>query len=302
MTYSIVARDAATGEIGVAVQTALIGVGVLCPWAEAGVGAVATQSLVRVSHGPSGLSLMRNGHTAPEALAAVLAGDEGREQRQIGMIDADGNVESYTGAQCIRYAGHKVGESYAVQANMMRHDTVPEAMSVAYEATEGPLLLRLVAALQAAQAEGGDFRGQQSAALLVVSGDLPKNAWSGVLYDIRVDDHPTPVDELARLCNKRMAWERMDDAYGAMADGDFDKVMAIYDEVVAADPDSQQMQFGFALTVATRYDNLARVEPILRRLFGSEDGEMWVEYVKRYQEAGYMPDETKVKQILALAK
>lgn len=282
MTYSIVARDPETGEIGVAVQTALVGVGRLCPWAQAGVGAVATQSLVRVSHGPSGLALMRNGHTAKEALAAVLAGDESRDVRQIGMIDVDGVVDSYTGSGCFRYAGHRVGENYAVQANMMANDTVPGAMAAAFEATDGPLVLRMVAALHAAQKEGGDFRGQQSAALKIVGGDLPKNDWEGVLYDVRVDDHPTPVDELERICKPVQAYKEVRRAYELAAEGDFDAAMAEFERASAICPDAKELRFDFALIMASSHDQLDRVEAIFQELFAED--RMWVEYVERVAE------------------
>ena len=298
MTYSIVARDPETGQMGVAVQTALPAVGVLCPWAAAGVGAVATQSLVRVAHGPSGLTLMRNGHTAAEALAGVLAADAGAERRQIGMIDANGVVDSFTGSGCIRFAGHRVGETYAVQANMMANDTVPDAMAEAFEAAEGPLLLRMIAALQAAQAEGGDFRGQQSAALKIVSGDLPKNEWEGVLYDIRVDDHATPVDELARIANRMLAWNVMRESYALADEDDYEGALGKMAQSAAMDPDALQFRFSFALEIGISQGRLDLVEDMLRETFQQDP--MYVEYYRRLVEAGLIDNPEQQAKLDAL--
>lgn len=283
MTYSIIARDPETGEIGVAVQTAWIAVGTICSWAEAGVGAVATQSYARPSHGPSGLTLIRNGHTAKEALAAVLAGDPGREVRQVGMIDVNGVADSFTGANCIRFAGHHVGENYAVQANMMATDTVPDAMVAAFESTRGELVVRLLAALQAAQGEGGDFRGKQSAALKIVKGELPKNYWEGVVFDVRVDDHAEPVTELTRICNRHQAHDKMWAGLEKAAQGDFDAAMTLYEASIAIDNTDMQPSFSFAVDVAVKHRQLSLVEHILRDLFQRD--RMWVEYFVRMAEA-----------------
>lgn len=297
MTYSIVARNPETGEIGVAVQTALPGVGRLCPWAEAGVGAVATQALVRVSHGPSGLALMRNGHTAPEALAAVLNGDDNRGVRQIGMIDAQGNVDSYTGENTIRFAGNIVGDNFSVQANMMEKDTVPEAMVDAFQNSEGRLIIRILAALDAAQAEGGDFRGSQSAALKIVSGDLPANSWEGVLFDIRVDDSKAPLIELRRLANRYLAYELSNTATQTAASGDVDGAMQQYEEAIALDPHDAQIKFWFLLTMAD-HGHLDRVQPFLRELF--REDKMWVECLRRVAEARALETEGLLETLVAL--
>ena len=163
-TYSIVARDPATGELGVAVQSHWFSVGPLVPWAEAGVGAVATQSFVEVSYGPLGLELMRAGRSAAQALGSLLATDDNAAVRQVAMIDAAGRVAAHTGDKCIDAAGHRTGDNFSVQANLMRNDTVWGAMAAAFESTPGPLAERMLAALAAAEAEGGDIRGRQSAA------------------------------------------------------------------------------------------------------------------------------------------
>ena len=198
-TYSIVARDAKTGEIGVAVQSHWFAIGPLVPWAEAGVGAVATQSFVDPSYGKLGLDLMRAGRSGPDALKGLLAADENREVRQVAMIDAQGRVAAHTGSKCIPMAGHRVGEAYSVQANLMLDEAVWPAMSRAFESAQGDLAERMLAALEAAQAAGGDIRGKQSAALVVVSGKPTGKPWQDRIYDLRVDDHPEPVAELRRL-------------------------------------------------------------------------------------------------------
>ncbi len=199
MTYSIVARDPETGQLGVAVQTGTFGVGRGVPWAEAGVGAVATQSYTEHSYGPFGLQLMKAGRSAAEALAGLVAADEGERFRQVGMVDAEGRSAAHTGAGCVRECGHLVGEGFTVQANMMARDTVWGAMAAAYEEAEGTLARRLLASLEAAEAEGGDFRGSQSAALLVVEGEPTGFEWKGRVSNLRVDDHEDPVGELRRL-------------------------------------------------------------------------------------------------------
>src|SRR5690606_11964743 len=167
VTYSIVARDPETGELGVGIQTHQPAAGACCPWVEAGVGAVATQATGNVAFGPQALALLKNGLPADRALAAILAADEMPEKRQVAVVDAGGRVAVYTGDACLPYASHRTGDGYSVQANLMARDTVPDAMAEAFELTQGPLPVRILAALDAAEAEGGDLRGRQSAALLV---------------------------------------------------------------------------------------------------------------------------------------
>lgn len=294
MTFSIVARDAKTGEMGVAVQTAIMGVGMLCPWAEAGVGVVATQAMVRVAHAPSGLALMRNGHTAREALVAVLSGDEGHSNRQVAMLDVNGDVGSYTGDNCIRFAGHRVGENYAVQANMMATPDVPDAMAQAFESTEGALVVRLLTALHAAQAAGGDFRGQQSAALKIVQSLLPKNRWEGVLFDVRVDDHARPIDELERICTRYIARNVINSGYKLADEGHFEAAVAKLYEAGDIDPDEHQFRFIFALELATTYRRVDLVEEILRGYFRDA---AWREYFHRRADARMQPDD-KTREIV----
>src|SRR5262245_30018631 len=204
-TYSIVARDAQTGELGVAVQSHWFAVGSIVPWAEAGVGAVATQSFVDASYGKLGLDLLRAGRAAPDALKGLLAADENRDDRQVAMIDATGKVAAHTGAKCIPATGHHVGKDFSVQANLMLRDTVWPAMAKAFESTQGDLASRMLAALEAAQQSGGDIRGKQSAALIVVAGKPSGRPWQDRVFDLRIDDHAEPVAELRRLVNLQRA-------------------------------------------------------------------------------------------------
>jgi len=210
MTYSIVARDPANGWLGVAVQSHYFGTGRVVTWAEAGVGAVATQSIPEVAYGPRGLERMGSGRSASEALGSLLAEDPQRALRQVGMIDAQGKVAVHTGEHCLAEAGHATGEQVSVQTNLMERATAWGAMLGAYEkATSEPFPHRLLAALDAAEHEGGDLRGRQSAALLVVSATRSDTPWRERLVDLRVDDHPNPLGELRRLLELHVAFERL---------------------------------------------------------------------------------------------
>ncbi|HUG95600.1 MAG TPA: DUF1028 domain-containing protein [Pleomorphomonadaceae bacterium] len=202
MTYSIVARDPETGRLGVAVQSHYLGVGPVVPWLEPGVGAIATQAQVDVSYGPIGLELLRNGRKAEQVVAALLASDLTPQIRQVGVVDAEGGAAAFTGTETIPAAGHLVRDGFTVQGNLLERDTCWPAMATAYEAALGeglPFSERLLRALEAAEAEGGDVRGRQSAAITIVESTLQPNPWKGRVLDARVDDHPDPVPELRRL-------------------------------------------------------------------------------------------------------
>ena len=299
-TYSIVAYDSATGELGVAVQSHWFSVGPLVPWAEAGVGAVATQTFIEASYGPLGLELMRAGRSATQTLAALVAGDPHPEVRQVAMIDARGDVATHTGSAAIEAAGHRIGRHYSVQANMMLSPTVPDAMARAFESTSGDLAARMLAALQAAQREGGDIRGMQSAALLVVSGQPTGMPWVDRIFDLRIEDHPRPVDELARLLHLARAYRHMNAGDAALTEGDVALALREYATAEAMLPDSAtngEMVFWHAVTLA----NLGRVEeslPYFRRAY-AEDAN-WRELVRRLPAAGQLPDDPAVlRRILA---
>jgi len=287
-TYSIVARDPATGELGVAVQSHWFSVGPLVPWAEAGVGAVATQSLVEVSYGPLGLDLMRAGRTAPEALAGLLAADPHPEVRQVAMIDAQGRVAAHTGEDAILAAGHQTGEAYSVQANLMEHPTVWPAMARAFESTEGDLAARMLAALEAAQAEGGDIRGRQSAALLVVSGESTGRPWQDRIFDLRIEDHPDPLVELRRLLHLARAYREMNAGDEAMTTSDVEAAVASYNRAAEMVPESAEMVYwaGVSLAGAGRVDEAL---PRFERAFAADP--RWAVLTPRLPLSGLLPDD-----------
>lgn len=296
-TYSIVARDAATGELGVAVQSHYFSVGSIVSWAEAGVGAVATQSVANVDYGPRGLALMREGLSASQALSALVENDPGRDVRQVAMVDANGRVAAHTGARCIPAAGHLEGDGFCVQANLMTNEDVWPAMTRAFEEAPGDLTDRLVAALEAAQAAGGDIRGQQSAALLVVSGDRSTEPWRGRLFDLRVEDHPEPVAELKRLVRLRRAYRLSDESDELMAQGRFDEAAALLERALELAPENDELRFWAALTLL-RSGREERALAMLREVFSR--GPRWAELVRRLAPLGLIPEEPgALERILA---
>ncbi len=207
MTYSIVARDPLTGRYGVAVQSHAYTVGPIVPWLEAGVGAIATQAFVNVSFGPIGLEMLRNGWSSEKVVAALVAGDETPEQRQIGVVDTQGRGAAHTGSACVPAAGHLVRDGFTVQGNLLERDEVWRSMAPAYEAAlveKLPFSERLLRTLEAAEEQGGDVRGRQSAAIVIVDGELRPTRWQALNMDLRVEDHDQPVPELRRLVN---LWE-----------------------------------------------------------------------------------------------
>ena len=304
-TYSIVAKDPETGALGVAVQSHWFQVGTVVSWAEAGVGAVATQSFVQPSYGPKGLALMTQGVPAPQALEWLLEQDPQAAVRQVGMIDAQGRVDAWTGGSCIEAAGHLVGENYAVQANLMEKDTVPAAMAEAYEKAVaegvGDFAERLLIALEAAEAQGGDIRGRQSAALLIVAPEATGNSWQDRLVDLRVDDHAEPLQELRRLVVRHRAYELMNAGDEAVAEEDFARAERLYSEAADMVPEIVELPFWKAVTLFTS-GREEEALPVFRQVFASPEGERWIELVPRLVDAGLLPDdETKIQRILATA-
>jgi uncharacterized Ntn-hydrolase superfamily protein len=298
-TYSIVARDPTTGAFGVAVQSHWFAVGPVVPWAEAGVGAVATQSFARVDYGPLGLALMRAGKTADEALQSLLRTDEGRDVRQVAMVDATGAVSAWTGPKCIAAAGHATGAGYSVQANLMARDTVWPAMARAYEAATGDFAERLLAALEAAEREGGDIRGRQSAALVVVRGEATGRPWADRLVDLRVDDHPEPLVELRRLLGLHRAYEAMNAGDEAAAKQEWEVAVRHYTTGTGLAPEVVELPFWQAVTLfAAGREDEALV--VFRNVFARE--ERWGRLVPRLVAAGLLPDDpAKLARILAVA-
>lgn len=268
-TYSIVARDSVTGQMGVAVQSHWFSVGSLVPWAEAGVGVVATQSFVDPSYGSLGLELMRAGKSAKQALDGLLASDAGEKVRQVAMIDAKGVVAVHTGSKCIPSAGHVVGEQFAVQANLMMNETIWPAMAKAFRMANGDLADRLLAALDAAQAAGGDIRGKQSAAILIVSGTSTGRLWVDRLMDLRVEDHEDPLKELRRLVNVHRAYQHMNAGDLATEHNDIDGALREYSAAMRLQPANLEMKYwtAVALVNAGRLDQSL---PIFKAVFSSD--------------------------------
>jgi uncharacterized Ntn-hydrolase superfamily protein len=290
-TYSIVARDPGTGELGVAVQSHWFSVGPIVPFAEAGVGAVATQSFVDPSYGPLGLELMKAGRSATDALAGLLVADEHPEVRQVAMIDAAGNVAAHTGDNAIIAAGHHVGENYSVQANLMERATVWPAMAEAFETAEGDLAARMLAALQAAQAEGGDIRGRQSAALIVVSGQPTGLPWVDRLFDLRIEDHPRPLEELARLLHLARAYREMNAGDEAMTQNDIAAAVQHYNTAAAMVPESAEMVFWAAVTLASE-GRVEEASPRFARAFAADP--RWAVLTPRLPAAALLPDDPQL--------
>jgi uncharacterized Ntn-hydrolase superfamily protein len=246
-TYSIVARDPSTGELGVAVQSHWFAVGSVVAWARPGVGAAATQSVAEVAHGPNALDRMQAGLDASSAIAAVIAEDDLAHFRQLGVVDASGGAAAHTGSGCIPYAGEVIGQGFASQANMMATEVVPAAMAEAYRVHEGDLADRLLAALDAAEAAGGDVRGRQSAALLVVP--ATGEYWR-TRFDLRVDDHGEPLAELRRLLRLARAYELAGRADTLLAEGDHGAASGLYVRAAELAPEADELTFWAGLGVA----------------------------------------------------
>jgi uncharacterized Ntn-hydrolase superfamily protein len=299
-TYSIVARDPATGEFGVAVQSHWFQVGPSVPWAEAGVGAVATQSFVKIEYGPKGLELMRQGKSAQEALDQLLAQDPQKDVRQVAMVDAQGRAAAWTGPKCIAAAGNHVGAGYSVQANLMDKPTVWPAMAKAFEAAKGDLADRMMAALEAAEAEGGDIRGRQSAALLVVKARSSGEPWNDRVIDLRVDDNPAPLVELRRLLGLHRAYQEMNLGDEAVAKNDVQGAVDHYTKATRMAPEIAEFPFwqAVSLFVAGQEDQAL---PLFKDVFAREP--RWARLVPRLPAAGLLPDDPKkIEKILSVAK
>ena len=280
-----------------AVQSHFFSVGSVVSWAEPGVGAVATQSLVEPAFGPNGLELMREGNSAPAALQQLIESDTGEAVRQVALVDRGGRVAVHTGMRCIAHAGHALGEQVSAQANMMEGDTVPRAMIRAYSESSGrPLAERMLAALEAAEGEGGDIRGRQSAAMVVVTARASGSPTQDRPVDLRVDDHRDPVGELRRLLGLQRAYAHAsagDDLAGA---GDLDGALVEYEAAHRAEPDNLELAFWYGLALAGngREEEAIRV---LRAPFQAHPG--WVELMKRLPAAGLLPDDGELIARLA---
>lgn len=307
-TFSIVARDPQTGEIGTAVQSHWFAVGANVIWAEAGVGAVATQSFIDPSYGKLGLDLMRAGRSAPEALRGLLQADPGRDVRQVAMIDAQGRVDAWTGAKDIQSAGHIVGKQFSVEANLMSNDQIWPAMAKAFQGAQGDLAERLLAALDAAQAAGGDIRGRQSAAIIVVGAKNTGQPWKDRVFDLRVDDSPEPLKELRRLVTLQRAYNHMNAGDAAVEHKDNQGALREYstaekltENAAGIDPSRlAEMRYWHAVALV----NMGRINeslPLFRQAFAAH--REWATLTPRLPNSGLLPnDPALIQQIVGQAK
>lgn len=286
-TFSIVARDEKTGEIAVGVQSHWFSVGTSVSWAEAGVGAVATQSFTNKSFGIRGLALLKEGKTAQQALDILLSDDPGKEVRQVGIVDAKGNVANFTGKNCVDFAGDLKGKTYAVQSNMMLTDEVPAAMAKSFESNaQLPLAERVLEALKAAQKVGGDIRGKQSAAILVVKGEATGKPWDeNHLVDLRVDDHADPLVEMERLLKTHRAYEHMNNGDLAIENNNMTLAMQEYGTAMKMFPKNLEMQYWTAITLANG-GNVQKAALMLQAIYAKEPN--WRKMTKRLPKAGLL--------------
>jgi uncharacterized Ntn-hydrolase superfamily protein len=282
VTYSVVARDPESGCFGVAVQSHYFSVGAVVPWVEAGVGGVATQAFAQPTYGRLGLERMRAGQAAGEALAELVADDPGAAVRQVGMIDAAGHAAAHTGSSCIAYAGHRTGPGWSVQANMMRNDTVPDAMAETFAASPGDLRERLLATLDAAEAAGGDVRGQQAAAIVISA----RPDGSGDSIRLHVEDHERPLAELRRLVNMQRAYELLDATFERVQAGNFDGMVPALEQALELAPTSDEIRFRLAVSLTLFGDGRGR--PMLDELFQKNPG--WRELIPRMNATGTLPE------------
>jgi len=296
-TYSIVAYDEQTGDMGVAVQSHWFSVGTIVTWGEAGVGVVATQSFVNPAFGPDGLKLLKEGKSASEAVTALLLSDKGRELRQLAILDAKGNAASFTGADCIQPAGNIVGKNFSVQANLMSNDKIWTAMAEAFQKSTGSLAERMLAALEAAEKAGGDIRGKQSAALLVVRAKSTGKVWEDRLVDIRVDDNPAPLPELRRLLKVQRAYEHMNNGDLAVEKNEMDSAMKEYSIAMKMFPENLEMKFWTAVALANK-GMMNEALPMFKQIFKKDKN--WKTLTPRLIPNGLLKvTDEQLKKILA---
>ncbi len=301
-TYSIVARDSVTGQMAVAVQSHWFSVGSLVSWGKSGVGVIATQSFVDPSYGPKGIGLMESGKSAMEALNELLSQDDGVPVRQVAMVDKFGRVSAHTGNACIPFANHIIGSGFSVQANMMLTDAVPLAMANAYERNINlPFAERVVSALLAAQDAGGDIRGKQSAALIVVAAE-PRDAWNDKIIDLRIEDHPEPIKELVRLLKVHRAYAHMNQGDLAVENGNMTKAMMQYSKAEKLMPENLEMKFWKAVTMANN-DNIQGAVQVLVHVFSDPVyGMNWKKLLARLPEVGLLTVTEEDLELLKNAK
>jgi uncharacterized Ntn-hydrolase superfamily protein len=294
-TFSIVARDPVSGQIGVAVQSHWPAVGSMVIWARAGVGAVATQSFVRPRYGPDSLDLMQEGKSPAFVFELLSKEDPGLQGRQLGLVDQQGRTFAFTGSRNIPVAQHFQGQGFAVQANLMKNDRVVPAMARAFQETQAPLALRLVAALRAGQAAGGDIRGRQSAALLVVSGTFHGDPERDKLFDLRVDDHPHPIEELSRLLDLRRAYNLSNSVQTLVGQEQYLAAAKLWPQVEALCPDCQEPRFWYVTSLLAK-GKIQAAQPHLKKLQAANPD--WIETLRRLPGTGILPAGDEGKRLI----
>ena len=298
-TFSIVARDSKTGEMAVGVQSHWFSVGTSVSWAEAGVGAIATQSFTNKSFGIRGLELLKQGKNAQQVLDELLSADNGRDVRQVAIVDSKGNVAAHTGKKCIQFADHITGDQFSVQSNMMLTDKVSSAMAKAFQANSNlPLAERVLITLNAAQEVGGDIRGKQSAALLVVPGKSKGEPWNERSVDLRVDDNEVPLKELGRLLKVQQAYEHMNNGDLAVEVNDMQKAMVEYGTAMKMQPENLEMQYWTAVTLANN-NQVSQAMPMFKKIFKADKN--WKELTRRLPAVGLLTvSNSDLAKIMAL--
>jgi len=298
-TFSIVALDTASGEMAIGVQSHWFSVGTIVSWGRSGIGVVATQSFVNPAYGPNGLDLMSQGKSAEEALQLLVEADRGRDYRQVAFLDAGGSVSAYTGSSCISSASHAIGENYSVQANMMLNDDVVPAMSKAFvEHDDLPLAERVLKVLQAAQSAGGDIRGKQSAALIVVGPDVEEEVWKDRKIDLRVDDHQDPLGELDRLLRVHRAYDHMNRGDLAVEHQDMEAALREYAAAEKMFPRNLEMKYWKAVALANN-GRMDEALPVFEYVFDRDNN--WRELTRRLPSSGLLTvTDTELQDILKL--
>ncbi|MEA1986272.1 MAG: DUF1028 domain-containing protein [Candidatus Marinimicrobia bacterium] len=285
-TFSIVARDVETGEMAVGVQSHWFSVGTLVSWGKSGVGVVATQSFINPAYGPNGIAMMETGKSATNVLNKLVSEDEGKDFRQVAMLDVNGDVSAFTGAKCIKYANQIIGDNYSVQANMMLNDKVVPAMSKAFKKYKNlPLAERILKVLQVAQEAGGDIRGRQSASLIVVNSKSVENIWEEHKIDLRVDDHENPLVEIERLLKIHHAYEHMNNGDLAIENNDMKLALKEYGSAEKLMPDNLEMKYWKAIALANN-NQVKKSLPLFKKVFAEDEN--WRELTKRLPKSGLL--------------
>lgn len=298
-TYSIVARDPESGQMGVAVQTHWFNVGSRVPWAEAGVGAIATQSFTNPSFGPRGMELLKQGKTAQEVVDELIASDEGRDFRQLGIVDRNGNSASFTGAKCIYAAGNIAEDNFSVQANLMQSDKVWPAMAKAFKSAEGNLAEKMLAALEAAQNEGGDIRGKQSAAMIIVKKNGSGKVWEDEILNIKIADSPNPLMELSRQIKIHKAYEHMNAGDLAVEQNNIESAEREYGKAMELYPENLEIKYWYAVALA----NAGKIEeslPLFKYVFSKDPN--WRELTERLPSSELLNVSEEELKIILLIK